>query len=300
MADATDTVAGTVAGNPAAAGMVRALIEAGDSSSLGHAYGQAIEPANRAAVTSGLLAALQLRVTGWLPQPLNPDTAIRAIHEHVAAHYARVESLVGVNLVLLEHLARSTVGLSEFISELTEEQVCLYAAVLLNAVSAGSEGGSAPARADLLEDGAELPVPEGISYDIAEAAFCAGTGDPKGWQEHARRALEVDADAADRAVRQQLADRLSRQDVRTGQVAEIANGAYRLAAAVQDGPFACPMYLLELVIRRALAEPGCTDHVDQAELVYAGSQACGLLDLSVALLPPGWGWAVHGPLSPAG
>ena len=141
---------------------------------------------------------------------------------------------------------------------------------------------------------------EGIVYEIAEAAFCAGSGDPQGWQQHVGRALEVDPSAADLAARQALADRLERQEVRVGQVAAIANGAYRLAAAVKDGPFACPVYLLELVIRRALAEPGCVDYVDLTEVVYAATQACGLLDLSAVLLPPGWGWAVHGPLSATG
>jgi len=67
--------------------------------------------------------------------------------------------------------------------------------------------------------------------------------------------------------------------------------------AAERGPFECPAYLLELALRRALGEPGCVDFVDRNELVYAGTQCAGLIDLHDALQPPGWGWNVHLPLS---
>jgi len=273
--------------------LVGQLIDASSRARFGELYGQAVEDHHRAEITQQLLSILELKVTGWLPVPMTADSAIGAIHDRVARCYRRAEDLLGINLVILEHLARATVGLSEFLTVLSEEEVCLYAAVLLNAAQAPAE------PPNPVIETAET-APDLVVYEIDEAAFCAGSGDPAGWQQHVARALEIDPAAADRAARAALADRLRRQEIQAGMVTEIANGAYRLAAAVQDGPFACPMYLLELVIRRSLAEPGCVDHVDQAEVVYAAAQACGLLDLSAVLLPPGWGWAVHAPLSPAG
>lgn len=274
--------------------VTRALIEAPDSVEFGRCYGLALDDDQRPQITRELLGMLELRVTGWLPVPVSPETAIVAIAERVAGCYQRAESLLGVNLVVLEHLARASVGLSDFLSALAEEQLCLYAAVLLNALQ--SESRSMPAA---VAEQQGTPA-EGMRYEIAEAAFCAGSSDPRGWQEHAGRAFEVDPAGADLAARQALVERLHAQGIQLGMHAEIANGAYRLAAAVADGPFACPMHLLELVIRRALNEPGCVDHVDLAEMVYGATQACGLLDLSAVLLPPGWGWAVHGPLTPTG
>ncbi len=272
--------------------LVSGLIEATNRADFGELYGAAVADDQRAEITRELLDVLELRVTGWLPAPMAADTAITAIHERVAQSYRRAEWLVGVNLVILEHLARAVVGLSDFLTALTEEEVCLYAAVLLNA-------SQAPAEAlDPVADEGEIGSSDLIEYEIAEAAFCAATGDPRGWQEHVARALEVDPVGADRAARRTLADRLRRHQIELGMVAEVANGAFRLARGSEAGPFSCPAYLIELAIRRSLGEPGCVDYVDGEELVHATTETCGLLDLAAVLLPNGWGMAVDGTLDP--
>ncbi|MGI8665422.1 MAG: hypothetical protein ACR2N4_05250 [Jatrophihabitans sp.] len=131
---------------------------------------------------------------------------------------------------------------------------------------------------------------------IRLAIHAAGRGDPQSWQLAVQRAVAGDLAAADALARRELADRVRRQGVETGMVAAIAHGAMALSAAAEDGPFSCPAYLFELAIRRALDEPGCMDQVDAGELVYAATQCAGLLDIHDALLPPGWGWAIHLPL----
>lgn len=152
---------------------------------------------------------------------------------------------------------------------------------------------------------AETPAPAATN-DIAESSYvraavrvailAAGRGDPEGWRHAAAAACASDLMAADLAARAELGDRLAEQGVELGMVSAIASGARALAAATEGGPFACPAYLFELAVRRALDEPGCVDHVDIGELVGATTQCCGLLDIYDTLLPAGWGWAIHLPL----
>ncbi|MEO7286061.1 MAG: hypothetical protein ABI140_04000 [Jatrophihabitantaceae bacterium] len=120
--------------------------------------------------------------------------------------------------------------------------------------------------------------------------------DPAGWQRAVALACELDQDGADLAARAELARRVREQGIEAGMVVPICNGAQALAAAAEDGPFECPAHLFELAIRRALDEPGCVDHVDIRELIFASTQCSGMLDVHDALLPPGWGWAIHLPL----
>jgi len=143
---------------------------------------------------------------------------------------------------------------------------------------------------------AEVPSapPAEVAVLVRLAVHAVGRGDPQSWQHAVEQACAADPAEADRLARAELADRVRRHGVEQGMVPAIAGGANRLAAAAVDGPFECPAYLLELAIRRALDEPGCTDYVDQDELVFATTQCAGMIDLHDTLLPPGWGWAVHG------
>ncbi len=135
-----------------------------------------------------------------------------------------------------------------------------------------------------------------IAGDIRQAVLAAGSGDAPAWQQAVERAARRDLAVADRLARAELLARLARHGVAAGMVVEIVSGTTQLAAAAEGGPFECPAFLLELAVRRALDEPGCTDHVELGELLYAQTQCAGMLDLHDVLLPPGWGLPVYGPL----
>ena len=139
----------------------------------------------------------------------------------------------------------------------------------------------------------------GVTAAIQAAIDSVAHADPAGWQRAVELAYQQDPDGADAAARAALAGRLRAQGIEVGMIAAICNGAQALAVATEDGPFSCPAHLFELAIRRSLDEPGCTDQVDPHELIYASTQCCGMLDIHDALLPPGWGWAVHLPLPEA-
>jgi len=122
------------------------------------------------------------------------------------------------------------------------------------------------------------------------------SGEPETWQLGVAQALAVDPVLADECARAELVERAARHEVTAERHFEIAQATTMLALATDGGPFRCPAYLLELAFRRALNEPGCTDFVDETELIYAGTQCAGLIDLHDALLPPGWGWSIQLPL----
>jgi hypothetical protein len=140
-------------------------------------------------------------------------------------------------------------------------------------------------------------VADDVRAEVLEAIDRVGQADPVGWQLAVQRACDADLEAADHAASHALRERLRSQGVSaSGMLREIVHGATALSAATEGGPFECSAFLFELAIRRALAEPGCTECVDVRELVYADTQCAGMLDIHDALLPPGWGWVVHGSL----
>jgi hypothetical protein len=140
-------------------------------------------------------------------------------------------------------------------------------------------------------------VADDVRADVLDAIYRVTQADPAGWRTAVERACQADLASADLAATGELRERIRSQGITaTGMVTEIAHGALALSAAAMGGPFECSAFLFELAIRRALAEPGCTEFVDVRELVYAGTQCAGMLDIHDALLPPGWGWVIHGSL----
>lgn len=299
----------------------------GDRRRFGLAYndvlalGQPVEAAGHA------LAELELRVLGWIAG--RPDIEVDRVHQRITELRPAWAQLIEVNQVVLELVARSVIGASDYVEHVDPELVCLYAALLAGVVGtetdpappAGSEE-TAPAGDTPMPAGAggpggtegpggpgETEGPEGpdrasrvgASSDAIQAAIRAVTlGDADRWQRSVRTALAEHEPTAVAAAGAALNQRLAGNDLgQDGLVSPIVVGSTRMAAATEDGPLACPAWLFEIAVRRALSEPGCLVS-DDAEFTFAATEACGLLDLHDAVLPAGWGWAVHLPVDPHG
>lgn len=131
----TELAPGSLGLHPAARQLILAA-HRGEPADFGINYGRLLADPELAAITRDVLAILAAMVRSWLPAGAGPADAIEAIHAKVAAAYPRCCRLLGVNLVLLEHLARSLLGLSGFLRTLDGDSACLYGALLVGSVLA--------------------------------------------------------------------------------------------------------------------------------------------------------------------
>jgi len=104
---------------------------AGDRAEFGRRYGRLLDDPDFERVTVALIGLLTLLIADWLPDGCDPATAVRVLHERLADLHPRCTALIGVNLVVLEHLARSVLDLSELLAGLTGAEVSLYAGLIV-------------------------------------------------------------------------------------------------------------------------------------------------------------------------
>ncbi len=125
---------------PAVPDAARRLILAaahGDAAEFGAAYSAAVSGTELDLITHATLGILNHQVVGWLPEGADVVTSLDIIHRRLLRLYPRCTALVGVNLVVLEHVARASVGLSDLLTTLPGTQACLYGALI---VAAGLDG----------------------------------------------------------------------------------------------------------------------------------------------------------------
>ncbi|MEO7286062.1 MAG: hypothetical protein ABI140_04005 [Jatrophihabitantaceae bacterium] len=122
----------------------------GDPMAFGSRYAELLDDQDFDRITHDVLAVLGRLVTGWLPDQAGPAEAIEAVHRAVGAAYPGCLRLLAINLVVLEQLARSVIGLSGLLRTLDGTEACLYAA-LLAGCSLSDEAELAALSAHLLD-----------------------------------------------------------------------------------------------------------------------------------------------------
>ena len=267
---------------------------AGDGRAFGVAMLDVLDAGGRESAAEEALGALGDALRLRLPA----DPTVGQIAGAVDAVLAHVQSVVGVNRVLLEHTARASVDLSTCAQEIAPVFIVMYAVLLCGALDAVEDNCVDYLLAPPKDGGGtSRSVNEDMS-DVAaavDAAIRAATGgDADRWLERTAFAWAQEADHADRVARAELRARLDEQPIAHDDwVLRLAAGAEVLSATTGKGPFACAPCLVELAIRRAFGEHGCVDDVDGEELLRTTTLVAGLLDLADLILPPGWGLAVH-------
>ncbi|MGI8665423.1 MAG: hypothetical protein ACR2N4_05255 [Jatrophihabitans sp.] len=108
-------------------------VRRGARAEFGERYGQLLDDPDVEAITRSTLAVLDRQVRRWIEDSTDAPAAIEAIHRQVSASYPRCCAIFEVNLVVLEHLARSVVGLSSLLSTLDASLGLLYASLLIGA-----------------------------------------------------------------------------------------------------------------------------------------------------------------------
>ena len=112
-----------------AAGLIRSAAS-GDPADFGTRYGALLDDPQVDLATGEILAVLRVQVAGWLPAEVTAEEAIGIVHDRMWQLYPRCLAVLAVNLVVLEHVARSVVGLSDFLRTLDGASACLYGALL--------------------------------------------------------------------------------------------------------------------------------------------------------------------------
>lgn len=257
----------------------------GDTAAFGRLLGEVIECDRAREVAVDLLGRLADALGERLGEGSGPYADVVAIRDLVRAALPACDQVLAVNAVVLEHVARSARGLSGFAAVTEPSFVALYAALLLGRLGLRAEPASTRGRAE--------PRPRTDVCDAIDVAIrCVTAGDDAGWRRAVEHAVALDAAEADAAATERLRAELVRAreagDVQPDELTEVVQLSEILAAAVADGPLACPAHLIELAIRRSVAEPGCNRVDDPAQLTFAASEVAGLLQLRLALTPPGW------------
>jgi hypothetical protein len=123
-------------------GLARDLVSAArrdDAAAFGTAYGAALDDPSLDTISRQILGTLQAIVQRWVGETASAPSAIEAIHEHVAAIHPHCTAIVAVNLVVLEHVARSVIGLSTYLETIESSYACLYGALLAGAALTGDD-----------------------------------------------------------------------------------------------------------------------------------------------------------------
>jgi len=104
-----------------------------DPAGFGQAYQEVLERADADAITESLLLTLAAVARDWFDAEAGTDGrgVLLEVHRRVSEVYPQTLELIGVNLVLLEHVVRSMLGHSDFVSTLDGSLATLYAALLL-------------------------------------------------------------------------------------------------------------------------------------------------------------------------
>jgi hypothetical protein len=106
-----------------------------DVAGFGAVYAAALDNPELDAITRQVLAILETVVRAWVVTSGSAPEAIESIHDRVLELYPRCTAIVAVNLVVLEHIARSVVGLSNYLKTLESSYACLYGALLIGTSS---------------------------------------------------------------------------------------------------------------------------------------------------------------------
>lgn len=110
------------------------LAQQGDSAGFGAAYGEVLDGPEPDAVTEELLALLTAVARDWFGVEADGATVLAVVHDRVTEAYPRTLEVLGVNLVILEHVVRAALGHSDFLQDLDGSLVCLYSAILLGSL----------------------------------------------------------------------------------------------------------------------------------------------------------------------
>ncbi len=262
-----------------AVGRYAAAARAGDHDQFAAAYEQLVTPnlTPEALLQLRELAADAARSRAEREQ-LPIDLA--GVHELAVRINARSDALISMNLAVLECALRCTFGLNTYLARIGVR----FAAVCLGVLIAGLE----PNDTTPPSPGGRRRAWVGPTADrtrVRAAITCAHNGDPVGWCYEVDTGLAADldttvADAAEE-LRARLVTAAGDGELEVPSIVAISE----LLSDVAGTGFTCPPYVLEFAMRKAVGEPGCTDHLDPREFVLAAVQASAALDSLRSIAP---------------